>query len=144
MKQKTVTCVRVSQVRKKWEKKPKSSENFDWDCECEFWFSVVDNPSVLGKREPPFSVVVKITRELLVNWSLTDYSNDNLTKVLFSCAIDHIRQKIEEGGTPAAEKITLTMQNQLESRCPVDITKIPTVKGYSFNVEIKNKIGFGK
>lgn len=132
MIQKTITCIGVHSKRKEW-----TDYEFE-DRQFTFRFSLVGS-SIPGRPKDQHIVEVNIKGELLQCWRLTQCSNEELAKILLYYAAEHIRQKILEGVLQEREKITLTLENCPELRCPVEVSEIETIVGFSFNVDVSDK-----
>jgi|GEM_PF-5177373 len=133
--QKKVTCIGAWLKKKEW-----IGDDLE-DREGKFVFSIADSSSIPGRPKEQHTIRVKITGELLENWGLAQSSED-IRKVLFYYAMEHVRQKLEatwNGVLQKSDELTLTMENHTERRCPVEISEIHKVVGFDFDVDLKSR-----
>ncbi len=133
---KEVTCSNAQMKPKEW---IDGSE----DREGEFVFSIADSSSIPGKPRQQYKLRVKITEELQRNWGLAQSSDDDdpvLKRILFYYATEHVRQKLEatrNDPLPERDELILTTAKCTEDRCPVRISEIQEVKGFTFTVDME-------
>jgi len=135
--QKIVICTKGRLKNKEW-----IGYDFE-DRTGMFVFSVTDSSAVPGKPKDYYTVTVRITGELLKNWKLIHSSENDIIKVLFYYAMEHVYQSIEKSISgnelPASNEVVLTTKNHTETRCPVVISEIPKIFDFGFNVNVREQ-----
>lgn len=128
--QKTVTCTGVVKKPSDYIDDPFEGRQF------KFWFSIEDNvSSVPGRPKESCRVIVKIDGELLFNWGLGS-RDEELAKILLYYAAEHIQRKLRDATLQKQETLYLKRVEHPESRCPVNLSEIERIKGFSFDVLI--------
>jgi hypothetical protein len=91
------------------------------------------------------TIDAEITSSLQATWRLESnippLQNNALVKTLFEHARREIENKMKSGSLDQHSKIDLHVGNSQQSN-PFDPEKIPEPTGFSYEVELKNHIGF--
>lgn len=132
MTRKTVTCVGARPKPKAW-----SGDEFE-ERQFTFLFSVTGS-SIPGKPKDQYTVEVNTDGRLLYNWRLAEADDQELAKILLYYAAEHVQQKMREGTLKKSEEITLEMKDHLEPYCPVEVSEIQEIVGFSFEVDVPDE-----
>jgi len=113
------------------------------DTEYGFSFYVVDS-NLVGEPEEMSSasrhrVKVGMAYEVLVNWRLTEVSEQDLVKVLFHYARRYIEKKVKSGALQDYEELRLSMKEHPEGYCPLDMSRLPEPDGFVSQVDVDDK-----
>lgn len=113
--------------------------------QCGFMFYVVDSSFVGGPEEisqaSNHRIKVGITFELQFGWGLYEASQEDVNKVLFYYAKKYIEEKVRAGTLQEFEDLCLSTVDHKESRCPLDISRIPNPEKHTFEVVTEDQVG---
>jgi hypothetical protein len=115
------------------------------DTEYSFRFYVVDS-SLVGEPEEVASashhkIKVGIAYELLINWRLSEASEEDLIKVLFHYGRRYVEERVRNGTLRNHEELRLSMKDHPERYCPLDLSRIPNPVGFVLKTEVDDTSG---